>query len=67
MSVRAVIAVLGLVARAFTFPGSEIDLYFSDRYVVVSKRSLIIAALAVFLILIALFAGAVRLLQSFLR
>jgi hypothetical protein len=61
------IACLGLVARAFTFPGPNIDIYFKDRYVVVSKRSLVVATLVVLLILITLFVGAFRLLQSLLH
>ena len=61
------IASLGMVARAMMLPGPNLDLYLNDRYVVVSKRSLIAATLVVLLIVILLFVVAVRLLQSSLR
>jgi hypothetical protein len=50
MMVRGVIASLGMVARAMMQPGPNLDLYFKDRYVVVSKRSVVLVTLVVVLI-----------------
>lgn len=47
MVFREVIAIVSLIARAIAQPGPTLDLYIKDRYVVVSKRSLIGLILAV--------------------
>jgi hypothetical protein len=67
MPVRDVSAFLGLLARALSSPGPNIDLYFKDRYVVVSKRFLAAITLLVLVILAAVFVGTFRLLQSSLH
>jgi hypothetical protein len=62
MGIRILAGFLGTVARAMMLPGPTLDFYFKDRYVPVSKRSLILVTLVVGLIPV--FAVAVRLLRS---
>jgi len=62
MGIRILTGFLGTVARAMMLPGPILDLYLKDRYVPVSKRSLI--SLTVVVGLIPVFAVAVRLLRS---
>jgi hypothetical protein len=57
MSVHLVIESLRMIARAMMQPGSNLDLYFNDRYVVISKRVAVAGILAVILIPVLLVAA----------
>jgi hypothetical protein len=50
MSILLVIESLRIIARAMMQPGSHLDLYFNDRYLVISKRIVVAGILAVILI-----------------
>jgi len=56
------IASFGMVARAMATPEPNLDLYFKDRYAVVSKRLLLLVTLVV--VIFPASAIAVKLLRS---